>query len=130
MRAQLRYNGAADTLWRLTGIELIDLSGPAAIGADMSGTLENPLINGSVRTAGARLESAVTGMVIENLESAGRFGGSRLQIQRFRGTHAGRRHGLRLGRARFRGGARRRHALRRPCAKAPGCSTATTSRRR
>ncbi|HEV2867089.1 MAG TPA: translocation/assembly module TamB, partial [Allosphingosinicella sp.] len=84
MRAQVRYNGAADTLWRLTGIELIDLSGPAAIGADIRGTLENPVINGSVRTAGARLESAVTGMVIENLQSAGRFGGSRLQIQQFR----------------------------------------------
>ncbi|HEY5711095.1 MAG TPA: translocation/assembly module TamB domain-containing protein [Allosphingosinicella sp.] len=86
MRAQIRYNGAADTLWRLTGIELIDLSGPAAIGADMAGTLENPVINGSVRTAGARLESAVTGMVIENLVSSGRFGGSQLQIDRFTGT--------------------------------------------
>lgn len=86
MAAQIRYNGAADTLWRLTGIELIDLSGPAAIGADLRGTFENPVINGSVRTAGARLESAVTGMVIENLQSVGRFGGSRLQIQQFRGT--------------------------------------------
>ena len=85
MRAQIRYNGAADTLWRLTGIELIDLSGPAAIGADMTGTLENPLINGSVRTIGARLESAVTGMVIDQLEAAGRFGGSQLQIRQFRG---------------------------------------------
>jgi translocation and assembly module TamB len=89
MRAQLRYNGAADTLWRLTGIELIDLSGPAAIGADMSGTFENPLINGTVRTAGARLESAVTGMVIDNLESVGRFGGSQLQILRFSGRTEG-----------------------------------------
>jgi translocation and assembly module TamB len=89
MRAQIRYNGAADTLWRLTGIELIDLSGPAAIGADLRGTLRDPVINGSVRTAGARLESAVTGMVIENLQSAGRFGGSRLQIERFTGTTPG-----------------------------------------
>ncbi|WP_243451040.1 translocation/assembly module TamB domain-containing protein [Sphingosinicella sp. CPCC 101087] len=89
MRAQIRYNGAADTLWRLTGIELIDLSGPAAIGADLRGSLRNPVINGSVQTAGARLESAVTGMVIENLQSVGRFGGSRLQIQRFRGTTPG-----------------------------------------
>jgi len=89
MQAQVRYNGAADTLWRLTGIELIDLSGPAAIGADLRGTLENPVINGSVRTVGARLESAVTGMVIENLQSVGRFGGSRLQIQRFQGTTPG-----------------------------------------
>ena len=89
MRAQIRYNGAADTLWRLTGIELIDLSGPAAIGADVRGTLENPIINGSVRTAGARLESAVTGMVIDNLESTGRFGGSELRIDTFRGRTEG-----------------------------------------
>jgi translocation and assembly module TamB len=85
MRAQIRYNGAADTLWRLTGIELLDLSGPAAIGADMRGTLADPVIAGSVVTRGARLESAVTGMVIDNLESVGRFGGSELQIQRFTG---------------------------------------------
>lgn len=89
MRAQIRYNGAADTLWRLTGIELIDVSGPAAIAADLRGTLEDPVIVGSVRTAGARLESAVTGLVIENLESFGRFGGSRLQIERFGGTTPG-----------------------------------------
>ena len=89
MRAQIRYNGAADTLWRLTGIELLDLSGPAAIGADLRGSLENPVINGSVRTAGARLESAVTGMVLENLQSEGRFGGSRLQIARFTATTPG-----------------------------------------
>jgi translocation and assembly module TamB len=89
MRAQVRYNGPADTLWRLTGIELLDLSGPAAIGADMSGTIDNPLIDGSVRTSGARLESAITGMVIDNLESQGRFGGSRLIISSFSGRTEG-----------------------------------------
>ncbi|MBA2635484.1 MAG: translocation/assembly module TamB, partial [Sphingomonas sp.] len=30
--AQLRYDGPADTLWRLSGVEIIDLTGPAAIG--------------------------------------------------------------------------------------------------
>jgi len=89
MRAQIRYNGPADTIWRLTGIELLDLSGPAAIGADMSGTFDNPTINGSVRTSGARLESAITGMVVDNLESVGRFGGSRLIISRFSGRTEG-----------------------------------------
>jgi translocation and assembly module TamB len=89
MRAQLRYNGPADTLWRLTGIELIDLSGPAAIAADMSGTLAVPVINGSVRTSGARLESAVTGMVIDNLAMAGQFGGSQLRIAGFSGRTEG-----------------------------------------
>jgi translocation and assembly module TamB len=89
MQAQLRYEGPADTLWRLTGIELIDLSGPAAIGANLTGTLENPSIVGSVRAAGARLESAVTGMVIEGLDAAGRFDGSELRIARFTGRAGG-----------------------------------------
>jgi translocation and assembly module TamB len=88
MRAQIRYNGPADTLWRLTGVELIDVSGPAAIAADMTGSLQSPRINGSVRTVGARLESAVTGMVVENLQSFGRFGGSQLRIEQFQGTTA------------------------------------------
>ena len=84
--AQLRYNGAADTLWRLTGIEAFDLSGPVAVGADISGTLANPVIRGSLRTAGARLESPVTGTVLTNVKAAGRFGGSRLVIDNFTGS--------------------------------------------
>ena len=37
MFAQLRYAGPADTLWRLSGTEVLDLSGPIAIGADIGG---------------------------------------------------------------------------------------------
>ena len=84
--AQLRYNGAADTLWRLTGVELIDLSGPVAVGADARGSLANPQIRGSIRTERARLENPVTGTVIENIQAAGRFGGSRLVLDSFAGT--------------------------------------------
>jgi translocation and assembly module TamB len=84
--AQLRYNGSADTLWRLTGVETIDLSGPVAVGADARGTLADPQIRGSVRTEKARLESPVTGTVIDNIQAAGRFGGSRLVIDSFSGT--------------------------------------------
>ena len=67
MFAQLRYGGPADTLWRLSGTEVIDLSGPIAIGADIGGRLVDPTIRGSLRTQTARLESAVTGMVIDQL---------------------------------------------------------------
>lgn len=78
--AQVRYNGPADTLWRLTGVEIFDLSGPVAIGADMSGTLGNPSIRGSVRAQNARLESSVTGTVLTNVRATGTFGGSRLVL--------------------------------------------------
>ncbi|MEA2999920.1 MAG: translocation and assembly module TamB [Sphingomonadales bacterium] len=84
--AQIRYNGPADTLWRLTGVELLDVSGAVAIGADATGTLNNPQIRGSLQTDKARVESAVTGMVIENVAARGRFGGSQLVLDSFAGT--------------------------------------------
>ncbi|MDE0878216.1 MAG: translocation/assembly module TamB domain-containing protein, partial [Sphingomonas bacterium] len=81
--AQLRYVGAADTLWRLTGIEFFDLSGPVSIGADVRGRVADPRITGVVQANGARIESATTGTVLTNVQATGRFGGSQLRIDRF-----------------------------------------------
>jgi translocation and assembly module TamB len=83
--AQLRFSGAADTLWRLTGIEGFDVSGPVAIGADIRGTLNAPVIQGSVRTSAARVENPVTGMILSNVKASGRFDGARLVIDSFAG---------------------------------------------
>ena len=88
MQMQVRYSGSADTLWRLSGVEIIDLSGPIAIGADISGRLVEPRIRGSIRTVGARIESAVTGMVVQNVAASGRFDGSRLLLDRIAGSTA------------------------------------------
>ncbi|HEU0066027.1 MAG TPA: translocation/assembly module TamB domain-containing protein [Sphingomonas sp.] len=81
--AQVRYAGPADTLWRLTGIELFDLSGPVAIGADVRGRLSAPTIAGTIRADNARIESATTGTILTNVQASGRFAGSRLAIDRF-----------------------------------------------
>ncbi len=86
MAAQLRFNGAGSTLWRLTGIEAIDLSGPVAIGADINGTVNDPRIVGSLRTTDARIESSITGMVLTGVKARGRFGGSSLVIDDFTAT--------------------------------------------
>ena len=80
---QLRYDGPADTLWRLTGVELFDLSGPVAIGADVGGTVANPQIKGVVQANGAKIESAATGTVLTNVQASGQFAGSRLTLGRF-----------------------------------------------
>ncbi|KQM65155.1 hypothetical protein ASE75_07690 [Sphingomonas sp. Leaf17] len=88
LTAQLRYVGPADTLWRLTGVELFDLSGPVSIAADAGGRVASPTIRGRVQASGARIESAVTGTVLTNVQAVGRFGGSRLVIDRF-GADAG-----------------------------------------
>jgi translocation and assembly module TamB len=84
--AQLRYAGPADTLWRLTGIQQFDLSGPVAIAADIGGRLSDPVIHGSIKATGARLESSTSGTVLTNLDATGRFGGSRLVIDRMTAT--------------------------------------------
>lgn len=97
--AQIRYGGPADTLWRLFGIETIDISGPISIGADISGTSANPLIRGSMKSSEARLESAVTGTVITNIKADGRFDGSRLLIGQLSGQTRG--GGIVKGRAAF-----------------------------
>ncbi|MEO6581284.1 MAG: translocation/assembly module TamB domain-containing protein, partial [Sphingomicrobium sp.] len=87
--AQLRYTGPADTLWRLSGTEIIDLSGPIAIGADIGGRLVDPTIRGSLRTQSARLESAVTGMVIDQLAADARFSGPKLVFNTMTGRTGG-----------------------------------------
>lgn len=87
--AQLRYAGPADTLWRLTGSEVLDMSGPLAVGADITGRLADPQIRGSLRTQNARLESQVTGMVITNVNSEAHFAGPQLIFKQISGATPG-----------------------------------------
>ncbi len=77
--AQIRYSGSADALWRLSGVQTLDVSGPIALGADVSGRVSDPRIRGSLRTTNARIESPATGMVLTGVRASGRFGaGSQL----------------------------------------------------
>ncbi len=99
MFAQLRAKGAADTLWRLIGVETLDISGPVAIGADITGTPNAPQIRGSFATDAGRIESPATGMVLTAVQARGRFGGSTLTIDNFAAT-AGK-DGRVTGRAQF-----------------------------
>ena len=58
--AQLRFGGTADTLWRLTGVEIVDIGGPVSVSADMRGTLGNPQISGQLATDNATIAHSVT----------------------------------------------------------------------
>lgn len=80
---QLRFNGTADTLWRLTGVEIIDIAGPVGVSADARGTLGNPVISGSLATDKATITSAVTGMRLQNVQARGRFSGAQLVMSSF-----------------------------------------------
>ncbi|PZU60511.1 MAG: hypothetical protein DI547_02560 [Sphingobium sp.] len=87
--AQLRYNGTADTLWRLTGVEIVDLSGPAAIAADVRGTFADPQIVGTVASTNATIDSPITGMRLTGVRAQGRFNGSELVITTLTGNARG-----------------------------------------
>src|SRR5690606_3467180 len=45
--AQLRFEGPADALWRLSTLELIDLTGTLRVAADVTGSLGDPRVRGS-----------------------------------------------------------------------------------
>ncbi len=87
--AQMRFDGRADTLWRLTGIELFDLTGDAKIAADARGTINNPQIRGALQTKNARLESGLSGTIISGLKTQGRFDGSQLRFTQISGNTPG-----------------------------------------
>lgn len=85
LAGQLRYNGPADSLWRLTGVEAFDITGAIGVSLDARGTLADPDVRGALATRAARLESPVAGTIVENIVARGRFEGARLYLTRFEG---------------------------------------------
>ncbi|QKG70160.1 translocation/assembly module TamB domain-containing protein [Erythrobacter mangrovi] len=86
--AQLRYSGAAESLWRLAAVEAFDITGAISVAADATGTLADPRVFGSVSSDSLRVRSALSGTDIRNVSARGRFSGSRLHLTRFAGTTA------------------------------------------
>jgi translocation and assembly module TamB len=87
--AQISFNGAAETLWRLAAVEAFDLSGPVSVAARATGTLADPRITGTVASDDLTVASALTGTRIAKVSARGRFNGSQLALTRFAGTTQG-----------------------------------------
>lgn len=85
---QLRYQGAAESLWRLAAIDAFDLTGPVAIAANATGTLANPRVQGRVASDDLRVRSSLSGTDIRDVTVRGNFAGSRLNLTRFAGRTA------------------------------------------
>lgn len=83
--AQLRYQGAAESLWRLAAIDAFDMTGPVSIAADATGSLARPLVRGAVSSDALRIRSALSGTDLRNVRMRGSFSGSRLAIRSFAG---------------------------------------------
>ncbi len=83
---QLRFDGPAQALWALSGVEAIDVRGPVSVAIDAGGRLGDPRLTGTVTARGARVENTTLGTVVEGVELDGRFAGSRLDLASFSGT--------------------------------------------
>src|SRR5690606_20508654 len=84
--AQLRFEGPADALWRLSAIELIDVTGRVRVAADVRGTLLEPQVRGSLAGDSLRVQSPLTGSDLREVRARGTFSGSRLNLTSFAGT--------------------------------------------
>ena len=84
--AQARYNGPAQALWPLAGVEAVDVRGTVQIAADIGGHFGDPRLTGTIRTAAARFETATLGTVVDNIALDSRFTESRLDLTSFTGT--------------------------------------------
>lgn len=76
----VRFNGPAELLWALGGVSGQQLSGPVAIGADVSGHLGAPQIRGVARGKGLRYENTAFGTVVDQIDLDSRFTDTRLEI--------------------------------------------------
>lgn len=84
--AQLRYDGPADALWRLAAVDLFDFTGPISLAANVTGSLAEPRVRGSMASDDLRVRSGLSGTDITNVTVRGDFEGSRLRLTRFSGT--------------------------------------------
>lgn len=89
LKAELRYSGPAEALWRLAAIEVIDLTGPLGAAASVTGSLDHPVITGAVATRALRVQSNLTGSDVREIEAVGSFADARLSLAHFSGTTAG-----------------------------------------
>jgi translocation and assembly module TamB len=87
--ARLVFDGAAETLWRLSGVEIFDFAGPLSVAARATGTLANPRITGTLASDDLTVQSELTGTRITSASVRGRFAGSQLELLRFAGSTAG-----------------------------------------
>ncbi len=84
--AQARYNGPAQAVWGLAGIEALDVRGPVQIAADAGGKLGDPTLSGTITAKGARVENTTLGAVVDQVSLDAHFTQSRLELTSFSGN--------------------------------------------
>ncbi|MEO0500635.1 MAG: translocation/assembly module TamB domain-containing protein, partial [Pseudomonadota bacterium] len=86
VRANLDYEGPAEAVWPLAGIEAISVNGPILLDVDIAGLVGEPRLTGTLSSDALAFESVASGTRIEQIDLAGRFTGSQLILERFQGS--------------------------------------------
>lgn len=81
----VRFDGPSEALWALSGLSGQEISGPIAIGADVSGRVNAPQMRGVIRANDLRYDNTRYGTRIESLAIQGSFAGTRLQLDSLKG---------------------------------------------
>jgi translocation and assembly module TamB len=71
LNAQIRYSGPAEALWRLAAVEAFDFTGPLGAVANVTGTIDAPVLTGALAAKGLRVRSSLIGADIQNVEATG-----------------------------------------------------------
>ena len=87
--AQLRFSGPADALWRLAAVDAFDLTGPLSLAANVTGTIDEPRVRGSMASDNLRVRSGLSGTDVSSVTARGDFEGARLRLTRFSGVTPG-----------------------------------------
>lgn len=85
----IRYNGPVDALVGLAGIPGQQLTGPVAIGADISGPLQHPQMRGVLYGRNLDYQNAKYGTHITKVDLDGRFVGPRFELVKLTGDTPG-----------------------------------------
>lgn len=86
----VRYNGPAEPLWALAGLEGQELKGALVIGADFLGTPANPHLTGIARGKGLIYRNAALGTELTDLAFDGQFAGGEFRLNSLTGrAHGG-----------------------------------------
>ena len=86
LRAGVEFDGPAQSLWRLAGVSAFDITGPAAVRANVTGTVADPRVQGAISSDDLRIQSTLSGTDVRGVTVRGNFDGSRLRLTRFSGT--------------------------------------------
>jgi translocation and assembly module TamB len=85
----VRYDGPADALVSLVGMAGQQVTGPVAIGADVSGPLQHPQLRGVIYARNLDYENVKYGTHITGVTADGRFVGTRLELVSLAGSTRG-----------------------------------------